>query len=97
MVKNLPANAGDQETWVQSLEPIPEFMPGKSYEQRRLVGYNPWGLKESDAIEHMRSSASPLPHILLASQPCTSTPQTLKTPLNLLLTRELCLNGNETD
>ena len=24
------------------------FLPGKSHEQRSLVGYRPWGCKESD-------------------------------------------------
>ena len=28
--------------------PIPVFLPGKSHEQRSLVGYSPWGRKESD-------------------------------------------------
>ena len=47
-----------QETQVQSLggedslekkwQPTPVFLPGKSHGQRRLVGYSPWGCKESD-------------------------------------------------
>ena len=58
MVKNLPANA---ETWIQSLgweDPLKEmanhsvFLPGKSHGQRSLVGYSPWGCKESDTTEH---------------------------------------------
>ena len=28
-----------------------EFMPGESHGQRSLVGYNPYGLKESDKTE----------------------------------------------
>ena len=62
MVKNLPASAGDQEAWVQSLgqedplekgvAPTPEFLPGKSHGQRCLAGYSPWALKESDMTEH---------------------------------------------
>ena len=50
-----------QETWVQSLgheDPLeykmathPVFLPGKSNGQRSLVGYSPWGLKESDTTE----------------------------------------------
>ena len=49
-VKNSPAM---QETQVQSLDwedsqrrewpPTPVFLPGESYGQRSLVGYNPWG------------------------------------------------------
>ena len=29
----------------------PVFLPGKSNGQRSLVGYSPWGLKESDTTE----------------------------------------------
>ena len=58
MVKNLPAM---QETWVQSLgqedpwrrewQLTPVFLPGESHGQRSLVGYNPWGYKESDTTD----------------------------------------------
>ena len=54
MVKNLPAM---QVTWVQSLvqEDLlekgmaihPVFLPGELHGQRSLVGYGPWGCKES--------------------------------------------------
>ena len=36
------------------------FLPGKSYEQRSLAGYSPWGHQESDpteATEHMHTHA----------------------------------------
>ena len=29
----------------------PVFLPGKSYGQRRLAGYSPWGCKESDTTD----------------------------------------------
>ena len=57
-VKCLPTM---QETWVQSLggkiswrrkwQPTPVFLPRKFYGWRNLVGYSPWGCKESDRIE----------------------------------------------
>ena len=61
-VKNLPANADDaRDSWVRSLvgkipwrrawQPTPIFLPGESHGQRSLVGYSPWGHKESDKIE----------------------------------------------
>ena len=31
----------------------PVFLPGESHGQRSLVGYSPWGCKESDMTEHM--------------------------------------------
>ena len=60
MVKNLPAM---QDIWVQSLGqeeplerewlPTPVFLPGKFHRQRSLVGYSPWGGKESDTTEQL--------------------------------------------
>ena len=57
-VKHLSAM---QETWVQSLDwedplekemqPTPVLLPGKSHGRRSLVGYSPWGGKESDTTE----------------------------------------------
>ena len=54
-VKNLSAM---QESWVRSLGwkdtlenrklPTPVFLPGEFRGQRSLVGYSPWGCKESD-------------------------------------------------
>ena len=56
--KNPQAMQETQETQVPSLswenaleeasEPPPVFLPGKSHGQRSLVGYSPWGHKESD-------------------------------------------------
>ena len=61
MVKNLPANAGDTRCgfnpWVGKIpwrgkwQPTPVFLLGKSHGQRSLVGYSPWGCKESDTTE----------------------------------------------
>ena len=31
----------------------PVFLPGESYGQRSLVGYSPWGCKESDTTERL--------------------------------------------
>ena len=59
--KNSPASARDQETQVRSLreeDPLEKEMAtyssilaGKSHGQRSLVGYSPWGFKESDTTE----------------------------------------------
>ena len=32
-------------------QPTPVFLPGKSHGWRNLVGYSPWGRKESDTTE----------------------------------------------
>ena len=52
-----------QETWVQSLgqeDPLEKetathssFLPGKFHGWRSLVGYSPWGHKESDSTEQL--------------------------------------------
>jgi len=60
MVKRVPTM---KETHVRSLDwedPLekemattPVLLPGKSHGQRRVVGYSPWSLKESDRTEQL--------------------------------------------
>ena len=58
MVKRLLAM---RETRVQFLgwedplekESTPVLLPGKSHGQRSLIGYSPWGRKESDSTERL--------------------------------------------
>ena len=65
VVKNLPANAGDPRD-MGSMPRLGKFPGGgngnplqysclKSHGQRSLVGYSPWGLKESDMTERPRT------------------------------------------
>ena len=62
VVKNLLANAGDLRdlglipgsrfpSWRRKWQPTPLFLPGESHGQKSLVGYSPWGRKESDTTE----------------------------------------------
>ena len=61
MVKNPLAMQQTQETLVrflglddpleESMATTPVFLPGESHGQRSLVGYSPWGFKESDRTE----------------------------------------------
>ena len=54
-----------REIWVLSLgweDPLekewqstPVLLPGKSHGQKSLVGYSPWGRKESDMTERLHS------------------------------------------
>ena len=63
MVKNPPAV---QEVWVRLLigkipwrkawQPTSVFLPGESHGQRSLVGYSPWGHKESDVTEQLSTA-----------------------------------------
>ena len=36
-------------------QPTPVFLPGKFHGQKSLVGYSPWGCKESDMTEQLHS------------------------------------------
>ena len=38
--------------WRRKRQPAPMFLPGKFCGQRSLLGYSPWGHKESDTTEH---------------------------------------------
>ena len=62
MAKTVKCLPTVRETRIQSLgredlpekeisQPTPVFLPGKSHGQRNLVGYSPWGRKESDTTE----------------------------------------------
>ena len=42
-------------TWSRKWQHTPVFLPGKFHGQRTLVGYSPWGHKESDTTEHIYS------------------------------------------
>ena len=42
---------GGKIPWRREWLPTPVFMPGEFHGQRRLVGYSPWGGKESDTTE----------------------------------------------
>ena len=39
--------------WRRKWQSTPALLPGKSHGQRILIGYSPWGLKESDTTERL--------------------------------------------
>ena len=41
--------------WSRKWHSTPEFLPGKFHRQRSLVDYSPWGRKESDITERLRT------------------------------------------
>ena len=41
--------------WSRKWHPAPIFLPGDSHGQRSLVGYRPWGHKESEMTENTHS------------------------------------------
>ena len=46
-------NNSTSKCWRRKWQPTPVFLPGKSHEQRSLMGYSPWGHKKSDATERL--------------------------------------------
>ena len=48
--------------WRRKWQPTPVLLPGKSHGQRSLVGYSPWGHKESNTTQrlHFLYSLSPV-------------------------------------
>ena len=56
-LKCLPAKRPGFDPWVGKIpwrrkwQPTPVFLPGESHGWRSLVGYSPWGRKESDMTE----------------------------------------------
>ena len=61
MLRNPPANAADtgdvfdpwvgKIPWRRAWQFTPVFLPGESHGQKSLVGYSPWGRRESDRTE----------------------------------------------
>ena len=68
VVKNPPAVQETQETqvhypgweitWRRKWQPTPVLLSGESHGQRSVVGYSPWGHKESDMTEQLTLSLS---------------------------------------
>ena len=83
-VKHQPASAGDTETWVWSLsweDPLEEeiatgsnILPWESYRQRSLLGYSPWGNKESDTTEQPRMHREKLRYSSISQSIFQQTP-----------------------
>ena len=42
-------------SWRRKWQPTPVFLPGESHGWRSLVRYSPWGRKESDMTERLKS------------------------------------------
>ena len=62
MVKHLPTmretrvqSLGQEDPLEKEMAPHSILLPGKSHGQRSLVGYSPWGHRESDTTERLHS------------------------------------------
>ena len=66
MVKKTTTSAGDirDAGWIagpgrsreEGMAATPVFFPGESHGQRSMVGYSPWGHKESDTTERLSTA-----------------------------------------
>ena len=50
---DLDSIPGQEDPLEKEMHPTPVFVPGKSHGPRSLVGYSPWGGKESDTTERL--------------------------------------------
>ena len=46
---------GGEDPLEKECHPTPVLLPGKSHGRRSLVGYSPWGRKESDTTERLHT------------------------------------------
>ena len=67
--------------WRRKWQPTPVFLPGEFHRQRSLVGFSPWGCKESDVTERLTPSLSCTEISLNFSSVAQSCP-TLHDPMN---------------
>ena len=44
---------GQEDPWRRKWQPTLVFLPGESHGQRSLLGYSPWGRKESETTERL--------------------------------------------
>ena len=51
--------------WRRKWQPTPVFLPGKSHWWRSVVGYSPWGRKESDKTERLHSLTQAIVYFLI--------------------------------
>ena len=57
MQENSVKSLGQEDPLEKEWQPNPVFLPGESHGERSLVGYSPWGRKESDMTERLSLSS----------------------------------------
>ena len=86
MVKNPSASAGDsrdigsipgsgRSCGVGNWKPNPIFLPGEFNRERNLVGYSPWGHKESDTTKHAHTYHIPVTAHTHMLDACNTNPR----------------------
>ena len=59
------SSLGGEDPLKEAWQTTPVFLSGEPYGQRSLVGYSPWGFKESDTTEVI-----PIPHFHICHLIC---------------------------
>ena len=67
-------------SWRRKWQPTPIFLPGKSHGRRSLVGYCPWGRKESDTTERLHFTSCFL-QAGLCDSPCKGEREKLQSEI----------------
>jgi len=57
MQENKVQSLGQEDPLEKEWQPKQVFLPGDSHGERSLVGYSPWGRKESDMTERLSLSS----------------------------------------
>ena len=91
-VKTSAYNAGDPGSipgsgkipWRRIWQSTPVLLPGKSHGQRSVVGYSPWGRKESDMTEQIHFHFHPMV-LVLVGMTILSTLNSLDSQLQKLI------------
>ena len=101
--KNLPANAGCKRdkapSWVRKIpyrrkwQSTQVFWPGEFHGQRSLVGYSPWGCRESDMTEHTSTHLGPQSATWALTPVCHSATWWAKTPETVTLQSQTLSSG----
>ena len=67
-------------------QPTPVFLPGESYGQRSLVGYSPWGPKESSMTERTHTHSTETPSKCQTKGPriCRDKPGVTSVPVGII-------------
>ena len=69
LCSDLGSNMGQEDPLEKGMVPTPVFLPGEFHGQRSLVGYSPWGHRESDMTKQLTNARTSSPHNMLPNDP----------------------------
>ena len=93
MGKNPPASTGDsrdigsipgsgRSRGLGNWKPNPVFLPGEFHRERNLVGYSPWGHKESDTNKYAHTDYIPVTAYTYMLDACNTNPRNTGNRIN---------------